>query len=223
MAYKILIADDESEMVQMLERFLNRNGYEICTAYSGKEAIAAIKTVQDLILLDINMPDMDGISVCKTIRDQVNVPILFLTAKDQEADKIEGFTAGGDDYITKPFSLAELKVRIEAYLRREHREKNIQRKVFDDITVDYSAQKVFVHDESIHFLRKEFEIIQFLSLNAGQVFSRNHIYETIWGLEADGDDSVIMEHIRKIRQKFAKAGCERCIETVWGLGYKWVK
>ncbi len=223
MAYKILIADDESEMVQMLERFLNRNGYEICTAYSGKEAIAAIKTVQDLILLDINMPDMDGISVCKTIRDQVNVPILFLTAKDQEADKIEGFTAGGDDYITKPFSLAELKVRIEAHLRREHREKNIQRKVFDDITVDYSAQKVFVHDESIHFLRKEFEIIQFLSLNAGQVFSRNHIYETIWGLEADGDDSVIMEHIRKIRQKFAKAGCERCIETVWGLGYKWVK
>ncbi len=223
MAYKILIADDESEMVQMLERFLNRNGYEICTAYSGKEAIAAIKTVPDLILLDINMPDMDGISVCKTIRDQVNVPILFLTAKDQEADKIEGFTAGGDDYITKPFSLAELKVRIEAYLRREHREKNIQRKVFDDITVDYSAQKVFVHDESIHFLRKEFEIIQFLSLNAGQVFSRNHIYETIWGLEADGDDSVIMEHIRKIRQKFAKAGCERCIETVWGLGYKWVK
>lgn len=223
MAYKILIADDESEMVQMLERFLNRNGYEICTAYSGKEAIAAIKTVPDLILLDINMPDMDGISVCKTIRDQVNVPILFLTAKDQEADKIEGFTAGGDDYITKPFSLAELKVRIEAHLRREHREKNIQRKVFDDITVDYSAQKVFVHDESIHFLRKEFEIIQFLSLNAGQVFSRNHIYETIWGLEADGDDSVIMEHIRKIRQKFAKAGCERCIETVWGLGYKWVK
>ena len=99
MAYKILIADDESEMVQMLERFLNRNGYEICTAYSGKEAIAAIKTVPDLILLDINMPDMDGISVCKTIRDQVNVPILFLTAKDQEADKIEGFTAGGDDYI----------------------------------------------------------------------------------------------------------------------------
>ena len=223
MAYKILIADDESEMVQMLERFLNRNGYEICTAYSGKEAIAAIKTVPDLILLDINMPDMDGISVCKTIRDQVNVPILFLTAKDQEADKIEGFTAGGDDYITKPFSLAELKVRIEAHLRREHREKNIQRKVFDDITVDYSAQKVFVHDESIHFLRKEFEIIQFLSLNAGQVFSRNHIYETIWGLEADGDDSAIMEHIRKIRQKFAKAGCERCIETVWGLGYKWVK
>lgn len=223
MAYKILIADDESEMVQMLERFLNRNGYEICTAYSGKEAIAAIKAVPDLILLDINMPDMDGISVCKTIRDQVNVPILFLTAKDQEADKIEGFTAGGDDYITKPFSLAELKVRIEAHLRREHREKNIQRKVFDDITVDYSAQKVFVHDESIHFLRKEFEIIQFLSLNAGQVFSRNHIYETIWGLEADGDDSVIMEHIRKIRQKFSKAGCECCIETVWGLGYKWEK
>lgn len=223
MAYKILIVDDEPEMVQMLERFLNRNGYEIRTAYSGKEAIAAVKMAPDLILLDINMPDMDGISVCKTIRDQVNAPIIFLTAKDQEVDKIEGFTAGGDDYITKPFSLAELKVRIEAHLRREHREKNIQRKVFGDITVDYSAQKVLVCAEPVHFLRREFEIIRFLSLNAGQVFSRSHIYETIWGLEADGDDSVIMEHIRKIRQKFSKVGCECCIETVWGLGYKWEK
>lgn len=223
MAYKILIVDDEPEMVQLLERFLNRNGYEIRTAYSGQEAIAAIKMAPDLILLDINMPDMDGISVCKTIRDQVNAPIIFLTAKDQEADKIEGFTAGGDDYITKPFSLAELKVRIEAHLRREHREKNIQRKVFGDITVDYSAQKVLVCEEPVHFLRREFEIIRFLSLNTGQVFSRSHIYETIWGLEVDGDDSVIMEHIRKIRKKFSKAGCKCCIETVWGLGYKWEK
>lgn len=223
MAYKILIVDDEPEMVQMLERFLNRNGYEIRTAYSGKEAITESASVPDLILLDINMPDMDGIAVCKAIRDRVGCPILFLTAKDQESDKIEGFTAGGDDYITKPFSLAELNVRIEAHLRREHREKNIQRKVFDDIVVDYSARNVLVRGEPVHFLRREFEIIQLLSLNPGQVFSRSHIYETIWGLEADGDDGVIMEHIRKIRQKFAKAGCESRIETVWGLGYKWVK
>lgn len=223
MTYKILIVDDEPEMVQMLKRFLNRNGYEICTAYSGKEAITEAVSVPDLILLDINMPDMDGITVCKAIRDLIGCPIIFLTAKDQEADKIEGFTAGGDDYITKPFSLAELKVRIEAHLRREHREKNIQRKVFDDIMVDYSARNVLVRGEPVHFLRREFEIIQLLSLNPGQVFSRSHIYEVIWGLEADGDDSVIMEHIRKIRQKFAKAACESCIETVWGLGYKWVK
>ena len=107
--------------------------------------------------------------------------------------------------------------------RREHREKQIQRKVFGDITVDYSAQEVLVRGESMHFLRKEFEIIRMLSLNSGQVFSRSYIYETIWGLEACGDDNVIMEHIRKIRQKFGKAGCINPIETVWGLGYKWIK
>ena len=223
MAYRILIVDDEPEMVQMLSRFLSRSGYEIIPAFTGEEAVASIKAHPDIILLDINMPGMDGISVCKEVRDKIGCPILFLTAKDQEADKIEGFTAGGDDYITKPFSLAELKVRIDAHLRREHREKQVQRKVFGDITVDYSAQEVFVCGESMHFLRKEFEIIRMLSLNSGQVFSRSYIYETIWGLEACGDDNVIMEHIRKIRQRFGKAGCINPIETVWGVGYRWIK
>ena len=117
MAYRILIVDDEPEMVQMLSRFLSRSGYEIIPAFTGEEAVASIKAHPDIILLDINMPGMDGISVCKEVRDKIGCPILFLTAKDQEADKIEGFTAGGDDYITKPFSLAELKVRIDAHLR----------------------------------------------------------------------------------------------------------
>ena len=223
MAYRILIVDDEPEMVQMLSRFLSRSGYEIIPAFTGEEAVASIKAHPDIILLDINMPGMDGISVCKEVRDKIGCLILFLTAKDQEADKIEGFTAGGDDYITKPFSLAEMKVRIDAHLRREHREKQVQRKVFGNITVDYSAQEVLVCGESMHFLRKEFEIIRMLSLNSGQVFSRSYIYETIWGLEACGDDNVIMEHIRKIRQRFGKAGCINPIETVWGVGYRWIK
>ena len=223
MAYRILIVDDEPEMVQMLSRFLSRSGYEIIPAFTGEEAVSSIKAHPDIILLDINMPGMDGISVCKEVRGKIGCPILFLTAKDQEADKIEGFTAGGDDYITKPFSLAELKVRIDAHLRREHREKQVQRKVFGDITVDYSAQEVLVCGESMLFLRKEFEIIRMLSLNSGQVFSRSYIYETIWGLEACGDDNVIMEHIRKIRQRFGKAGCINPIETVWGVGYRGIK
>ena len=223
MAYRILIVDDEPEMVQMLSRFLSRSGYEIIPAFTGEEAVASIKAHPDIILLDINMPGMDGISDCKEVRDKIGCPILFRTAKDQEADKIEGFTAGGDDYITKPFSLAEMKVRIDAHLRREHREKQVQRKVFGNITVDYSAQEVLVCGESMHFLRKEFEIIRMLSLNSGQVFSRSYIYETIWGLEACGDDNVIMEHIRKIRQRFGKAGCINPIETVWGVGYRWIK
>ena len=223
MAYRILIVDDEPEMVQMLSRFLSRSGYEIIPAFTGEEAVSLIKAHPDIILLGINMPGMEGIFVFKEGCGKIGCPILFLTAKDQEADKIEGFTAGGDDYITKPFSLAELKVRIDAHLRREHREKQVQRKVFGDITVDYSAQEVLVCGESMHFLRKEFEIIRMLSLNSGQVFSRSYIYETIWGLEACGDDNVIMEHIRKIRQRFGKAGCINPIETVWGVGYRWIK
>ena len=222
MAYHILVIDDEAEVVTMLQSFLTRNNYQVSCALEGAEAICRAKEQPDLILLDINMPQMDGIEVCKEIRGIVTCPILFLTARDQDSDKVEGFEAGGDDYIVKPFSLAELKARIEAHLRRDRRDKEIQRKVFGDITIDYSAREVFVHGESIHFNRKEFDIIKLLSLNRGQVFDRGKIYDRVWGLEGDGDDTVIMEHIRKIRLKFTNAGCEPCIETVWGIGYKWV-
>ena len=222
MAYRILIVDDETEVVTMLQSFLQRNGYQALCAFDGAEAISKAAERPDLILLDINMPQMDGIEVCKAIREVVSCPILFLTARDQDADKIEGFAAGGDDYIVKPFSLAELGARIEAHLRRDRRSKDIQRKLFGDITSDYSAREVFVRGEKLHFNRKDFDIIQLLSLNGGQTFDRSRIYDRVWGLEGDGDDIVIMEHIRKIRQTFAKAGYESCIETVWGIGYKWV-
>ena len=222
MAYRILIVDDEIEVVTMLQNFLQRNGYQALCASDGVEAISKAAEQPDLILLDINMPQMDGIEVCKAIREVVSCPILFLTARDQDADKIEGFAAGGDDYIVKPFSLAELGARIEAHLRRDRRSKDIQRKVFGDITIDYSAREVFVRGEKLHFNRKDFDIIQLLSLNRGQTFDRAKIYDRVWGLEGDGDDIVIMEHIRTIRLAFSKAGCESCIETVWGIGYKWI-
>lgn len=222
MAYRILVVDDETEFVALLQSFLLRSGYQVSSAREGAEAISKAAEQPDLILLDISMPQMDGIEVCKAIRDIVSCPILFLTARDQDADKIEGFAVGGDDYIVKPFSLAELGARIEAHLRRDRRSKEIQRKVFGDITVDYSAREVSVHGEKIYFNRKEFDIIKLLSLNRGQTFDRGRIYDRVWGLEGDGDDAVIMEHVRKIRLKFANAGCGSCIETVWGIGYKWV-
>lgn len=223
MSYHILVVDDEIEVTKMLHGFLTKNGYDVSCAADGAQTIQMAQKQLDLILLDINMPQVDGIEVCKAIRDMVTCPILFLTARDQDTDKIEGFAAGGDDYIVKLFSLTELKARIEAHLRREQRVKNIQRKVFSEITINYSAQEVRVNGEKIHFLRKEFEIIELLSLNPGQTFDRARIYDRIWGLDGNGDDTVIMEHIRKIRLKFANAGCEPCIETVWGIGYKWIR
>ena len=222
MSYRILIIDDEIEVASMLQSFLQRKSYQAEFCLDGADAIRMAANQPDLILLDINMPQIDGIEVCRAIRDSVSCPILFLTARDQESDKIEGFSAGGDDYIVKPFSLPELNARIEAHLRRERREKMIQRKVFGDITIDYSAREIYIHGEKIHFNRKEYEIICLLSLNRGQTFERGKIYDRVWGLEGSGDDTVIMEHIRKIRQKFTGAGCGPCIETVWGIGYKWI-
>ncbi len=222
MSYRVLIVDDESKVVAMLKSFLERRGYRVSCAFDGPEAVEKAKALPDLILLDIHMPQMDGIEVCRAIRDQVTCPILFLTARDGDEDKVESFDAGGDDYIVKPFSLAELGARIEAHLRRDRRSRDIQRKVFGPITVDYSAREVTVRGERLSFNRKDFDIIKLLSLNRGQVFERAKIYDRVWGLEGDGDDGVIMEHIHTIRLTFAKAGCENCIETVWGIGYKWI-
>ena len=222
MPYKILVVDDEEKVITMLQSFLQREGYQVSTSLDGASAIQKIKEQPDLILLDINMPQMDGIEVCKTIRELVSCPIIFLTARDSDEDKVESFSAGGDDYIVKPFSLAELGARIKAHLRRERRTKDIQRKIFGDITIDYSSREIFVRGEALYFNKKDFDIIQLLSLNRGQVFDRAKIYDRVWGLDGDGDDTVIMEHIRKIRLTFSKAGIDGCIETVWGVGYKWV-
>ena len=222
MAYRILIVDDEIEVVTMLRSFLSRNGYQVSYALDGEDAISKSAKQPDLILLDINMPQMDGIEVCKKIRELVSCPIIFLTARDNDEDKVNSFGAGGDDYIVKPFSLAELGARIEAHLRRERRSKDIQRKIFGDITIDYSSREVFVRDEALSFNRKDFDIIQLLSLNRGQIFERAKIYDRVWGIDGEGDDTVIMEHIRRIRLTFAKAGVDGCIETVWGIGYKWI-
>ncbi len=223
MGYRILVVDDEIEVVRLLQRFLERNHYETSYALDGEEALARIREKPDLILLDINLPQVNGIEICRAIREAVSCPILFLTARDGDAVKVEAFGAGGDDYIVKPFSLAELGARIDAHLRRDRRSGRIQRKIFGDLTVDYSAREVLFRGEKIHFNRKEFEILSLLSLNRGQTFDRGRIYERIWGLEGDGDDTVIMEHIRKIRMKLKAAGCDECIETVWGIGYKWIR
>ncbi|HBI74151.1 MAG TPA: DNA-binding response regulator [Lachnospiraceae bacterium] len=224
MKIKILIVDDEADIVTMLKSFFENKNYDVLTATNGIEAIKQSERQPDIILLDINMPQLDGLSVCQRIRDYVFCPILFLTARIEDADKVKGFAAGGDDYILKPFSIIELEARVAAHLRREKR-RGVEAMVkFDEgFTIDYSERCAYWNNEVIPFVKKEFDIIELLSQNAGQVFDKERIYELVWGYDGEGDSSVIFEHIRRIRSKLSAAHCKPYIETVWGCGYKWIK
>lgn len=224
MQQKVMIIDDEVEILSMLKRYFSLNEYDVITAAGGREALQKMSLQPDIILLDINMPDLDGLSLCKNIRDFVSCPILFLTANIEDSDKIKGFSAGGDDYIVKPFSIDELGARVSAHLRRENRCKVKTQVLFDNFfVIDYAQRTVYFKNEEIPLLKKEFDIIEVLSQNPGQVFDKERLYETAWGLDGLGNNTVVAEHIRKIRAKFASAGAKQYIETVWGVGYKWVK
>ena len=217
----LLIADDERGIVDTMKAYFSPQ-YEVLTAYSGEEAIQKAEMQPDLILLDINMPRMDGLTVCQTIREHVACPILFLTARIESTDKINGFQAGADDYIVKPVDLDELVARITAHLRREQRRHNQSIvRFFGELAVDYSARTVTIHNEPVILSKREFDILELLSLNTGQVFDRERIYEAVWGIDGDGNSDTVMEHIRKIRAKLAAHTLHSYIETVWGCGYKW--
>lgn len=220
---KILVADDEPDIVNLLRDYFEINGYEVLMALNGSEALKQAAKDPDLILLDISMPDVDGLEVCTRIRDFVSCPILFLTAKVEETDKINGFRVGGDDYIVKPFSIDELGARVLAHLRREERHQTKTRiKFMDNLVIDYTTRTVYYNKTPLSFVKKEFDIIELLSMNNGQVFDKEHIYERVWGWDSEGDSSVVTEHIRRIRGKLSESGCKIYIETVWGVGYKWV-
>lgn len=224
MRNKILIVDDEIDIITMLQDFFESIDYDVLTATNGLEAIKKTEQKPDIILLDVNMPELDGLSVCKRIRYFVSCPILFLTAKIEDVDKVKGFEVGGDDYILKPFSVIELEARVAAHLRRERRHGNEKKVKFDEnFTINYSERCVYFEDKPIPFAKKEFDIIELLSQNVGQVFDKERIYDRLWGYDGEGDCSVIFEHIRRIRAKLSAVGCKSYIETVWGCGYKWTK
>lgn len=221
MKQRLLIVDDEPGIVDMMASYFSSQ-YEVLTAYGGHEALQKLGKQPDLVLLDINMPDMDGLTICQKIRELITCPILFLTARVEAADKIIGFQAGADDYIIKPFDLDELGARIAAHLRREQRHRNKAAiRFFDELTIDYSARTVTVAGESVALSKREFDIVELLSLNAGQVFDRERIYEAVWGLDGEGSSDTVMEHIRKIRAKLAVCTLHSYIDTVWGCGYRW--
>ncbi len=218
---KLLIVDDESGIVDMMSAYFAPR-YTVLAASSGTEALQKVSAGPDLILLDINMPDLDGLTVCRKIREYICCPILFLTARIESADQIEGFRAGADDYIVKPFDLDELGARVEAHLRREKRhQRSTAVRFFGELVIDYAARTVVADGEPILLSRREFDIVELLSVHAGQVFDRERIYDMIWGIDGEGNSGTVMEHIRKLRAKLAEHTLHSYIETVWGCGYKW--
>lgn len=220
---KIMMVDDEKGVVTIMKKYFKMSGYQVITAYSGQEALKKMSCLPDIVLLDINMPDMDGLTVCQSIREYITCPILFLTARIETADKIKGFSAGADDYIVKPFDLDELGARVAAHLRRENRKQEQSTlRFFNDMVIDYAKREISISGTLVSLSKKEFDIVELLSINAGQVFDRERIYDTVWGLEGDGNSDTIMEHIRKIRAKFSALSLHNYIETVWGVGYKWI-
>ena len=241
----LLVVDDEQAIAAMLAEYFELQGYRVTTAYNGADALraASVDAPPDLILLDVNMPGMDGFTVCRRIREHLSCPIIFLTARIEDVDQIDGFAAGADDYVLKPFSLEVLGHRVAAHLVRQQRQAagadgadghsgNAVR-FFGPVTIDYAQRTVSTAhtgrattrepETEIDFTRTEFDIIALLSKRAGQVFDRDVIYQQVWGWNALGDPAIVREHIRRIRRKLADAGIATdCIETVWGVGYKWI-
>ena len=224
MKHKILIIDDEEMILTMMKKCLEAENFLVYTANNAKKALELMSVAPDIILLDINMPEMDGLELCQFVREHISCPIIFLTARVSEQDVIQGLSVGGDDYITKPFRIDELLARILAHLRREERKNNADNLKFDEeLIIDYHSRMVFFGMRQLDFSNKEFEIIRLLSQNVGIVFDRETIYEKLWGYDGEGDSIVVKEHIRKIRNKMANYTEKNYIETVWGVGYRWIK
>lgn len=223
MAQKILVVDDEAGVVRLLQDYFEMQGYEVLTAAGGVEALEKVYQSPDIILLDINMPDLDGLEVCRKIRAHVKCPIVFLTAKIEEQDRINGLMIGGDDYILKPFSIEELNARVAAHLRREERrvgEGHV--KIAGDLVFHYDERTVFCGENQLHLTKTEYDILELLSMHPKQIFGKENIYEKIWGYDAEGDSGIVAEHIWRIRGKILRYTSQEPIETVWGVGYKWI-
>lgn len=218
---KILVVDDDADMRNLVYTALTRDGHQVDREENSTQLSPARCRQYDLLLLDVMMPDEDGFSLCRRIRREVDCPILFLTAKTEETALVQGFGLGADDYIKKPFSLAELRARVNAHLRREMRQP-IHTLHRGGVCFDLQAKTASVKDQPLPFTKGEYAICEYLALHAGQVFTKELLYEAVFGFDAEGNASAIAEHIKNIRAKL-KIRDLNPIETVWGVGYKWQK
>jgi len=215
----ILAIDDEEGILKIIKSALEKEGHNVVTVTNAVSFPKEDYVKYDLILLDVMMPEIDGFSLCKEIRTLIDCPIIFLTAKTMEQDIVRGLSLGGDDYIAKPFGISELRARVAAHLRREHREKQNAFSI-SELKFNMAAKEIYCNEEEIPFTKSEYSICEYLATNHGQVFSKERIYENIYGFDGNSDIATIVEHIKNIRSKLKNIGLNP-IETVWGIGYKW--
>lgn len=216
---KILVIDDDRGILEMIRKTLEREGYSVTLLENPLEIQSENLNQYQLILLDVMMPGMDGFHLCQEIREQVDCPILFVTAKTEESDLMKGLGIGGDDYITKPFGIGELRARVAAHLRRENREKKHSIKI-GDVRFSMQEKKIYYQETEMTLTKSEYAICEYLALNRGQVFSKERILEHVFGFDGESNSSAITEHIKNIRAKFQQFD-RNPIETVWGIGYRW--
>ena len=219
---RILVVDDEKLLVKGIKFNLENDGYEVDGAYDGGAALAMLReNTYDLIILDLMLPVLDGLSVCRKIRETSNVPIIMLTAKSEGSDKLIGFEYGADDYLTKPFDILELKARIRVILRRTGSEKNRESLLSaGHIRVDSLQRTVYTGDVAVELTAKEFDLLVMLMKNQGRVFSRENLLNSVWGYEYPGDIRTVDVHIRRLREKLEMDDANpEYILTKWGVGY----
>ncbi len=228
---KILIIEDDAAIADIVQDFLTINHFESTVIHDGGEGLTeALKNIYDLILLDVMLPTMDGLEVLRQLRNEVRVPILLVTAKSEELDKLRGLGLGADDYISKPFSPTELVARVRANLAQVER-LNTQQSLPEkqhtigtgDIVIQPEAMKVFVREKEVVMKHKEFELLLFLMENIQRVFSKEELYEKIWGMESIGEIRTVAVHINRLREKIEENPSEPVhIQTVWGAGYRFI-
>jgi DNA-binding response OmpR family regulator len=214
----ILVVDDEPNIAELIELYLSREGYQVVTADSGEAALrAAAEHRPRLVVLDIGLPDIDGLEVCRRLRQTSTIPVIFLTARDSEVDRVVGLELGADDYVTKPFSPPELVARVKAVLRRTDPAATTDIIQAADATIDLGRREVRVRGEVIAFTTREFELLQFLAEHPGLALSRQQILDGVWGYDWFGDERTVDVHLAQIRKKLD--GAVR-IDTVRGIGYR---
>lgn len=221
---RVLVVDDEKLIVKGIKFSLEQEGWEVDVAYDGEEALNLVKQGQyNVMILDVMLPKYDGLQVCQLVREFSNIPIVMLTAKGEDMDKIMGLEYGADDYVTKPFNILELKARIKAILRRSVQgEKEQNRKLLEvgSLKLELSSKRVFLNNQEINLTAKEFDMLELFATHPGKVYSRDQLLDTIWGRDYPGDVRTVDVHVRRLREKIEpNPGQPEYIHTKWGVGY----